>query len=357
MRRIHDFNGWELHLEELNRSRRKFLKSLGKTALWSAISATTLKTIYNWIRNSYGEEASEMRDAFEIRFSKEGERFIRNYYETAVPDFENELMIAKAEILKIFKGWTNAGITCMMNQKMYDALVMICLRVGQDTLRMSKFIQAIKKSEYAEAVAYLKNDSMQTLWNCEDSEIVQNYEIALLSSFSVNIEDVEVDVEDDRPTTTAGSTGPSRRSDDGLIELRKTNYKNVKYDLDKTQYDKVNIKLLDDLQEAAEKAGVVVTITTARSGHSIFTILGTESRHRRNIAVDIAILNGIGSGGAKNAVTGNPKFRELGNKLKDELVDLGYVWNSESGNDKALLWQTNKGGNHFNHLHVSRKSR
>jgi hypothetical protein len=32
---------------------------------------------------------------------------------------------------------------------------------------------------------------------------------------------------------------------------------------------------------------------------------------------------------------------------------MGYVWNSESGNPKAVLWQTNKGGNHFNHVHVS----
>lgn len=355
MRRIHDFKNWELHLEELNRSRRKFLKSLGKTAAISAISATTLKTIFNWIRNSYDEEASEMRDAFEMRFSDEGERFLRHYYEEEVPDFDNELMIAKAEVLNTFKDWSNEEIACIMNQKMYDALVLICFRVGKDTFSTSKFLAAIKKSNYAEAVTLLKRNDMQTVWNCSKIEFVQQYEVTLLSSFDSDLQDVDVE-ETDEPTQTAGTTGASS-SDSGLIELRKTNYKNVKYDLDKTQYDKVNIKLLEDLQEAAEKAGVVVTITTARSGHSIFTILGTESRHRRNNAVDIAILNGIGSGGATNAINGNPKFRQWGNKLKDQLVKLGYVWNTESKMDKAVLWHTNKGGNHFNHLHVSRKSR
>jgi hypothetical protein len=35
---------------------------------------------------------------------------------------------------------------------------------------------------------------------------------------------------------------------------------------------------------------------------------------------------------------------------------MGYRWNSEKGNDKAVLWQTDMGGNHFNHLHISNQS-
>jgi hypothetical protein len=35
---------------------------------------------------------------------------------------------------------------------------------------------------------------------------------------------------------------------------------------------------------------------------------------------------------------------------------MGYRWNSERGNDKAVLWQTDMGGNHFNHLHISNQS-
>jgi hypothetical protein len=111
--------------------------------------------------------------------------------------------------------------------------------------------------------------------------------------------------------------------------------------------DNINTSLLQDVQSAAKSAGLKVNITTAVSGHDKGT------RHETGDAVDVARINGIGSNGATNSTNGNAKFRELGNKLKDTLVSMGYVWNSESGNPKAVLWQTNKGGNHFNHVHVS----
>jgi hypothetical protein len=66
-------------------------------------------------------------------------------------------------------------------------------------------------------------------------------------------------------------------------------------------------------------------------------------------------LNGVGSGGAFSSTSGNATFRELGNKFKNELVSLGYSWNVEDGQPKAVLWQTSAGGNHFNHVHVSRR--
>jgi hypothetical protein len=34
---------------------------------------------------------------------------------------------------------------------------------------------------------------------------------------------------------------------------------------------------------------------------------------------------------------------------------MGYALNAEGGNQKAVLWQTDTGGNHYNHLHVSNK--
>ena len=142
-----------------------------------------------------------------------------------------------------------------------------------------------------------------------------------------------------------------------MVQLNDTSYSNVKFDNDATQYDSVNKALLDDLQKAAEAAGVVATITTAKSGHGQYVKNSDRvSRHMSQTAVDIAILDGIGAGGATNKSNGNPKFRELGNRLKDALVELGYSLNSESGNDKAVLWQTDTGGNHYNHLHVSNKS-
>jgi hypothetical protein len=143
-----------------------------------------------------------------------------------------------------------------------------------------------------------------------------------------------------------------------LVKLSNTSYSNVKYDTDGTQNDLVNKALLDDLQKAGEAANVILTITTAKTGHGTY-VKGSrviKSRHMKNTAVDIAILNGIGSNYASNSTNGNPKFREYGNRVKDALVQLGYTWNTERGQEKAVLWQTNKGGNHYNHLHVSNKT-
>lgn len=141
-----------------------------------------------------------------------------------------------------------------------------------------------------------------------------------------------------------------------LVQLNDTNYSNLKYDTDGTHLDSVNKPLLDDLNAASKAAGIVTTITTASTGHPSNTVTGTPSRHTKKTAVDISILNGIGSGGATNASNGNAQFRALGDKLKNALVSMGYSLNVESGNDKAVLWQTNTGGNHFNHLHVSNNS-
>jgi len=140
-----------------------------------------------------------------------------------------------------------------------------------------------------------------------------------------------------------------------MVQLKSTSYPNVKFDTDGTQNDQVNQGLLDDIQKAADAAGIVATITTAKTGHNERTTTGNVSRHMNGTGVDIAILDGEGSNGASNGSDGNDRFREMGNKLKDALVSLGYVWNTEVGNPKAVLWQTNTGGNHFNHLHVSNK--
>ena len=141
-----------------------------------------------------------------------------------------------------------------------------------------------------------------------------------------------------------------------LVRLSDTNYPNVKYDNDATRNDEVNQALLEDIQQAASNVNIIATITTAKSGHREKTKSGHTSRHMSGAGVDIALLNGVGSGGASNSSNGNPEFRALGNKLKDSLVSLGYSWNNESGNPKAVLWQTDIGGNHYNHLHVSNKS-
>jgi hypothetical protein len=146
-------------------------------------------------------------------------------------------------------------------------------------------------------------------------------------------------------------------SENDLVKLSDTSYSNVKYDNDATKNDLVTKALLDDIQKAADSVGVTATITTAKSGHNAHVKNSKRtSRHMKNVAVDVAILNGIGSGGASNSTNGNSEFRRLGNKLKNALVSMGYSWNRESGNDKAVLWQTNTGGNHYNHLHISNRT-
>jgi hypothetical protein len=145
--------------------------------------------------------------------------------------------------------------------------------------------------------------------------------------------------------------------DFNLVKLSSTSYSNLKYDKDGTQNDSVNKPLLDDINSAAKSVGVVATITTAKTGHNR-TVKGSKSisRHMNGTGVDVAILDGVGSGGASNATNGLAKFRELGFKLKNALVSMGYTWNTERGNDKAVLWHTYTGGNHYNHLHISNKT-
>jgi len=148
-----------------------------------------------------------------------------------------------------------------------------------------------------------------------------------------------------------------KKSQNLLSEIKFVNFKDVSYGnlrfAKKVLNDKINKSLLDDLDRAGELAGVTVSITTAKSGHGVKTKTGNISRHSKETAVDIGILNGVSGKGASNPNNGNPEFRKLGNKLKDALVSLGYVWNTERGNQKAVLWQTTLGGNHYNHLHVS----
>jgi len=139
-----------------------------------------------------------------------------------------------------------------------------------------------------------------------------------------------------------------------MITVSSGGYDYLTTDNDATSSDKINRALLDDINTAAKRAGIKVTVTTAASGHGKLTKNGTKSRHTTNQAVDIAIMDGIGSGGATGPSNGSAQFRTMGNKLTAELEKMGYTRNMEGpSNPKAVFWQTNSGGNHFNHVHVS----
>lgn len=125
---------------------------------------------------------------------------------------------------------------------------------------------------------------------------------------------------------------------------------NVNVDADISK-NKINSYLIEDLKTVSRKTGVKIQITTAKSDHPESTKSGNVSRHSTNQAVDIARLNGQGSKGASNDKNGSAQFRVDGNKIKDELVKLGYDWNKEGkSNRKSVLWQMK---DHYNHLHVS----
>ncbi len=111
--------------------------------------------------------------------------------------------------------------------------------------------------------------------------------------------------------------------------------------------DLINPSLLADVDKAATQAGIKVSVTTAVSGHD------KGSRHEQGNAVDIAMVNGKGFSG------GEQQAKSLGiydgiMKFVNELVNMGYIKNQESSNDKAVLTFGYPG--HDNHIHISRKS-
>jgi hypothetical protein len=118
-------------------------------------------------------------------------------------------------------------------------------------------------------------------------------------------------------------------------------YSNIKFSdigKGKPSADKINPKLLDEINRAAVIAKVTVEITTAVSGHT-----SVPSRHPSGNAVDIAKING-------NAVS--LQNRADADKFVKVLVDqLSYVKNEEIGNNKAVLTFGFK--NHNDHIHVS----
>lgn len=110
--------------------------------------------------------------------------------------------------------------------------------------------------------------------------------------------------------------------------------------------DKINPSLLKDIDIAAKKANIDISVTTAVSGHR------KGSRHETGHAVDIAMVNGKGFQSEKDAQKKGIYDGMM--RFVRELENMGYIKNSESGNDKAVLTFGFPG--HHHHVHVSRKS-
>lgn len=165
-----------------------------------------------------------------------------------------------------------------------------------------------------------------------------------------------------------------------VTDLNDKSYTNLKLG-DVPKYDKVNKALLDDIETAARIAKIRVKLTAAKSDHPS---AGTSknSTHKHGQGVDLAKIGYLrtnfdnlpGSGGAssKKPVV-NREFYDCGNLLVDALInDLGYkiitddpklqqkykssLTRAESSVDRCIIWQSNVGGNHYNHVHVSSKA-
>ena len=128
-------------------------------------------------------------------------------------------------------------------------------------------------------------------------------------------------------------------------------YPNVTFH-NRTKNDRLPKNLLDDIQDAAQKAGITISVNYAKTGHNQMTKSGNVSRHWKGVAVDLSTVNGHGwssksSAQKKGIYDGIEKFVQF-------LKAKGYKINSESGNEKAVLYFGFPA--HDDHIHVSNKT-
>jgi hypothetical protein len=129
-------------------------------------------------------------------------------------------------------------------------------------------------------------------------------------------------------------------------------YPNITF-ANRTKNDRLPKNLLDDIQNAASRAGITVQVDWAKTGHKKNTESGNLSRHSKGTAVDISHVNGKGwsdesSAKSKGIYDGIENFVSY-------LKSKGYKINSESGNEKAVLY-FGFDRQHGNHIHVSNQS-
>jgi hypothetical protein len=120
-------------------------------------------------------------------------------------------------------------------------------------------------------------------------------------------------------------------------------YSNIQF-RSQVENDKVNKDLLDDINKAAERAGVEVLVGTITSTHPKGKYGSKDTLHTGGNAVDIPVING-------KAVS--EKIKDEVEKFNSELERLGYARNIEEGKDKAFL--TFGFPDHDDHVHVSNR--
>ena len=133
------------------------------------------------------------------------------------------------------------------------------------------------------------------------------------------------------------------------IEVPDTSlYSNIKWK-GVASSDKINSSLLAEINAAANAADIMVTISTANTGHRTNTSSGNVSRHKTGEAVDISEINGMGWSSKQDAQSKN--ILSQIESFVSKLSNAGYKINSESGNIKSVLYFGFP--EHNNHIHVS----
>jgi hypothetical protein len=122
----------------------------------------------------------------------------------------------------------------------------------------------------------------------------------------------------------------------------------------------INPDLINDIIKALESINMTATITTTKSDHDIKTVDGKTSNHSVGNAVDIAVIGGKTGKHHTNDNKGRCKkcdkdFKKNGDKVIDALKKIGYSSGESKSKDKAYLWWTSTGGNHYNHIHISNR--
>lgn len=134
------------------------------------------------------------------------------------------------------------------------------------------------------------------------------------------------------------------------LQQIKDTYKNIWLINDEVLTEYTNKSLLDDIQTAAEKVDVTVTIST----HKPKSISETDSNnsHSYLCAVDIHLINGI-MWEDKNSAKDRNILQPIENFVK-ELKNLGYAIN-DNEKEKAVLYFDFKNGGHEDNIHITNK--
>jgi hypothetical protein len=123
-------------------------------------------------------------------------------------------------------------------------------------------------------------------------------------------------------------------------------YSNIVF-RDKYTPDKVNRALLDDINLAASKGNVVVTIGAIKSKHPNGKNNDPSTRHTFGNAVDIPIING-------KAV--RKEIKSEVERFTNQLENLGYTKNKEKEGNQIRAFLTFGFPGHDDHVHVSNQS-